>query len=171
MVSAALALLETSTGALVSALRPTASLVAENLSLRQQLAVLRVGRRPRLHPIDRAFWVVLSRVRSRWVDVLAIVKPATVIGWHRPCWLLFPSALTRRAGSRGADSRVRGRLRYLPSVSGTRGTQLGPWLVTRGPPRNSRSARAVSCLMGGATAFYLPDAKPPTTASRTASIG
>ena len=55
MVSAALALLETSTGALVSALRPKASLVAENLSLRQQLAVLRVGRRPRLHPIDRAF--------------------------------------------------------------------------------------------------------------------
>jgi hypothetical protein len=68
-----LALLEALVGALVSAMRPRASLVAENLALRQQLAVLRVGRRPRLRSIDRAFWVVLSRVWSRWVDVLAVV--------------------------------------------------------------------------------------------------
>jgi putative transposase len=52
--------------------------------LRQQLAVLTRARPPpHLRPIDRAFWVVVSRVRSRWVDALAIVKPATVVGWHR----------------------------------------------------------------------------------------
>jgi putative transposase len=70
-------------GALASAFRSRAGLVAENLALRQQLAALRVGRRPRLQPIDRAFWVVFSRAWSRWVEVLAIVKPATVVGWHR----------------------------------------------------------------------------------------
>src|ERR1019366_6963580 len=51
------------------------ALVAENLALRQQLAALVRGRpRPRLGPIDRAFWVVLARTWSRWADVLAIVK-------------------------------------------------------------------------------------------------
>ncbi len=82
--------LEAIVGALVSAFRSRANLVAENLVLRQQLAVLKVGRRPQLTPVDRAFWVVVSRVWSRWVDALAIVKPATVIASHRrgyaKCW-------------------------------------------------------------------------------------
>src|ERR1019366_9083079 len=61
-------------GALLAARRPRASLVAENLVLRQQLAILRrANPRPRLRPIDRAFWVVVSRVWSRWADSLAIV--------------------------------------------------------------------------------------------------
>ena len=70
-------------GAARSAFRSRSSLIAENLALRQQLAVLHARRRPRLRPVDRAFWVVLSRVWSRWADVLAIVRPATVIEWHR----------------------------------------------------------------------------------------
>ena len=77
------ALLEAIIGAVLAALRPRANLVAENLALRQQLAVLRrQTSRPQLRPVDRAFWVVLSRAWSRWADALAIVKPATVIGWH-----------------------------------------------------------------------------------------
>ena len=32
---------------------------------------------------DRAFWFVLSRLWSRWADVLVIVKPDTVVRWHR----------------------------------------------------------------------------------------
>jgi hypothetical protein len=43
--------------------------------LRQQLAVLRVGRRPRLRPIDRAFWIVLSRVWLRQADERGDVFP------------------------------------------------------------------------------------------------
>ncbi len=79
-----LALLEAIVGAVCAAFRPRASLVAENLALRQQVTVLqRRTARPRLTPIDRAFWVVLSRIWSRWTDVLAIVKPATVTSWHR----------------------------------------------------------------------------------------
>jgi putative transposase len=71
-------------GAFRSAFRPRASLVAENLALRQQLAVLRrKTKRPQLAPLDRAFWVVLSRIWSRWAETLTIVKPETVIGWHR----------------------------------------------------------------------------------------
>ena len=83
MVGRMFGLLGAVVGAAVAAFRSRSSLVLENLALRQQLAVLRVGRRPLLRPIDRAFWVVLSRLWSRWVDVIAIVKPATVIAWHR----------------------------------------------------------------------------------------
>jgi transposase InsO family protein len=83
-------------GSLGCALRSRASLVAENLALRQQLAALRVGRRPRLGPIDRAFWVALSRVWSRWQDVVAIVKPATVVAWHRRGFARFWTWKSRR---------------------------------------------------------------------------
>ena len=56
----------------------------ENLSLRQQLAVLgRRAKRSKLTGIDRAFWVALSRLWPRWKGALMLVKPATVIGWHR----------------------------------------------------------------------------------------
>ncbi len=61
-----------------------ADLVAENLALRQQLIVLRrrTGR-PRLLKRDRIFWLWLARFWSRWRDCLVVVKPETVIRWHR----------------------------------------------------------------------------------------
>jgi putative transposase len=83
----------------LAALRPRASLVAENLALRQQLAVLRrQTSRPPLRPVDRAFWVVLSRVWSRWADVLALVKPATVIAWYRSGFARFWAYKSQRPG-------------------------------------------------------------------------
>jgi len=48
-------------------LLPRAALAAENLALRQQLAVLQVSaKRPRLRRRDRLFWVWLSRLWSGW---------------------------------------------------------------------------------------------------------
>jgi putative transposase len=86
-------------GALVAAFRPRASLVIEILVLRQQLAVLKRHRpRPPLRPVDRAFWVVVSRVWSRWADALAVVKPATVIAWHRRGFARFWAWKSRRIG-------------------------------------------------------------------------
>jgi len=94
-----LALLEAVVGALLAALRPRASLVAENLVLRQQLAILRRATpRPRLRPIDRALWVVVCRLWSRWSDALAIVRPATVIVWHRRGFARFWAWKSRRVG-------------------------------------------------------------------------
>jgi transposase InsO family protein len=77
-------------GALRSALRTRAELALENLALRQQLANLRyTSGRPRIRMADRAFWLVLSRRWSRWADVLVIVKPDTVVRWHRAGFRLF----------------------------------------------------------------------------------
>ena len=54
------------------------------LALRQQLATYAHRHpRPRLSPLDRAFWVVLSRFWPRWRSALIVVQPETVIRWHR----------------------------------------------------------------------------------------
>src|SRR5262245_60857990 len=54
------------------------------LALRQQLeAYTRRQRRPRLSPLDRAFWVALVRLWPQWKKSLVIVKPDTVVRWHR----------------------------------------------------------------------------------------
>ena len=77
-------------GALRSAIRIRADLALENLALRQQLANLRsTSSRPRLRKSDRAFWLVLSRLWSRRAEVLIVVKPDTVVRWHRAGFRLF----------------------------------------------------------------------------------
>jgi len=54
------------------------------LTLRQQLAVYAQKRpRPKLSPLDRAFWVALSRLWPRWKYHLVVVRPETVVRWHR----------------------------------------------------------------------------------------
>ena len=54
------------------------------LALRQQLAVYAHRHpRPRLSPLDRAFWVAFSRFWPRWRTALVVVQPETVIRWHR----------------------------------------------------------------------------------------
>jgi putative transposase len=62
----------------------------ENLALRHQLQVLhRGGRRPRLNNRDRAFWVILSQIWSEWRRPLLMVRPDTVIRWHRAGFRLY----------------------------------------------------------------------------------
>jgi hypothetical protein len=60
-------------------------LALENLALHHQLHVaLRTNPRPRLRHSDRIFWVWLRRLwPSGWRLHLAMVRPETVIGWHR----------------------------------------------------------------------------------------
>jgi putative transposase len=71
-------------------LRNRLELAAENLALRQQLAVLRGKvKRPRLRRRDRIFWAILSRVWSNWRSALLIVRPDTVVRWHRQGFKLF----------------------------------------------------------------------------------
>ena len=61
-----------------------ALLVAENMCLRQQLLVLQRGRsRPLLDDADRRFWILASRWFPGWRESLLVVKPETVLGWHR----------------------------------------------------------------------------------------
>jgi len=71
-------------------LRPNRDLLLENLALRQQINVLRRNHpKPPFSTWDRVFWVTLSRIWSGWRRPLTLVKPQTVIHWHRMGWRLF----------------------------------------------------------------------------------
>jgi hypothetical protein len=66
--------------------RTRAVLQAEIIALRHLLLVLQRsyrGRRLRLQTSDRLLLVWLSRLWTGWRSVLLIVKPETVIAWHR----------------------------------------------------------------------------------------
>lgn len=69
---------------------PRAVLVAENLLLRQQVIVLRRrAARPRLRALDRWLIGALAGGFRRLLDAIVVVKPDTVIRWHRAGWRLF----------------------------------------------------------------------------------
>src|ERR1700736_5583684 len=87
-------------------LKERRDLSLENLALRQQLVVLKRSQtRLKIKQQDRAFWSWLSRTWSGWRQTLIIVKPATVIGWHRRGFKLYWTKLSqRRVGGRPAVS-------------------------------------------------------------------
>ena len=79
------------------AFRSRVTLELENVALRHQLNVLkRSVKRPRLTPADRYLWVLLARVWKNWRSALAIVRPETVIAWHRKGFRLFWTWKVRR---------------------------------------------------------------------------
>ena len=96
-------------------LRPRAALAAENLALRQQLAVLQVSMtRPRLRKRDRIFWVWLSRLWSGWRSCLLIVKPETVIRWHREGFRLYWRSKSRKKlGRPKTEAEIRAIIRRM----------------------------------------------------------
>src|SRR5262245_1916146 len=80
-----------------STLEERRNLALENLALRQQLAVLRrTQKRPAIRVKDRVFWIWLSRIWREWRESLVIVKPETVVGWHRKSFRLYWTKLSRR---------------------------------------------------------------------------
>jgi putative transposase len=93
----ALSALHVLAGAASSALKSRATLQLENLALRHQLGVLRRSvKRPHLTSADRLFWTWLCEVWSDWRSSLMIVKPETVIAWHRKGFRLFWTWKVRR---------------------------------------------------------------------------
>ncbi len=66
------------------------NLVLENLALRQQLVVQqRSIKRTKLRNQDRFFWYMLSQLWNDWKSTLFIVKPETVVKWHRQGFKLY----------------------------------------------------------------------------------
>src|SRR5712671_3595113 len=81
MMSAFLSVLQT----LRTSTHSRATLQLEILALRHQLQVLQRtrSRRLRLTRTDRSLWGLLSSIWTGWRTALVIVKPETVIAWHR----------------------------------------------------------------------------------------
>ena len=138
-------------------LRPRHDLVAENLLLRHQLAVLtrptRTRPRARLHIWDKLLWVLARRWCASWREHLSFVTPDTVVRWHRQGWRLFWRWKSRSRGGRPhlsaevqeliatmsrenrlwGTERIRGELLKLGIAVGNRSIRRYRW---RGPARS-----------------------------------
>src|SRR5271157_568223 len=69
-----------------------AHLQAEVLALRHQLLVLKrqcAGRRVHFQTSDRVLWSWLSRLWPGWRQGLLLVRPETVVRWHRQGFRLY----------------------------------------------------------------------------------
>jgi hypothetical protein len=84
---------------LVDLMRARATLEAEIWVLRQQINVLRraAPRRQSFGVFDRLIFVGLYRLFPKACDALAIVKPDTIIRWHRAGLCVVPVRASLRA--------------------------------------------------------------------------
>src|SRR6478752_10274340 len=162
--------------------RPTA-LAAENLFLRKQLALFR-EREKKAMPTTPADRFVLSKL-AHWFDwrsALLIVKPATLIGWHRNAFRLFWRWKSRPVGRPPVTAEVRNLIRRLAAENPTWGEQriadelwlklqirLSPRTVAkysqqRPGPRRSRDQRWSTFVKNHAHAIVACDFLPVVTA-------
>src|SRR5258706_13478482 len=65
-------------------MRPKPELVLENALLRQQVIILQRGvKRPKVTNTDRRLLVLLAGQLHAWHQALVVVKPETLLAWHR----------------------------------------------------------------------------------------
>jgi hypothetical protein len=80
------------------------SIEIENQALRSQLALFQQQvlnlKIPKPHPTPafRQLWVMISKLCPNWKSFLMIIKPETVIGWHRTAFRFY---WTRKSKPRG----------------------------------------------------------------------
>jgi hypothetical protein len=99
--------------ALVGWFRSRAALEAEILVLRHQLNILRCScpKRVTASSIDRLLFVGLYRLAPEVLDALKIIRPATLLHWHRAGFRAYWRWKSRPLGGRtvGTSGHSRGR--------------------------------------------------------------
>ncbi len=91
-------------------------LEAENLFLRHQLniALRRAPQRLRLYGIDRALLIWMTRIWPNLLDISQVVKPETILRWHRSGFKVFWRGKSRnRAGRPKVDRGLRDLIRRM----------------------------------------------------------
>ena len=96
-------------------IRSRASLKLELVSLRHQVSVLRRQHkgRIRLFSTDRLLWVWLYRVWPQVFNAMVLVKPATVVQWHRRGFQLYWRWRSRRLGRPKMSTEIRDLIRRI----------------------------------------------------------
>jgi putative transposase len=94
--------------------RSRAKLELEVIALHHQLAVLRRQRPGRAHlsALDRLLWTWLYRVWPPCLNILVLVKPATVVQWHRQGFRLY-WRWRSRSGRPSIDREIRDLIRQM----------------------------------------------------------
>jgi len=109
------ALLASIVSALIFSFRSRLALQAEILALRHQLNVLQRSActRRKLRTPDRVLWVWLSQLWPDWRSALLIVKPDTVIRWHRQGFRSYWRWQNRHLGRPDAGREIRELIRRM----------------------------------------------------------
>src|SRR5271166_5628204 len=120
-------------GALRGLLWRRAELHAEVIALRHQLLVLerqRTGRRVHFRTVDRILWAALSRCWPGWRQALVLVRPATVIRWHRQGFRLYWrwKSRSRSPGRPTIEAEIRDLILEMHRANPTWGASLGELL-------------------------------------------
>ena len=99
--------------------RSRTSLELELVALRHQVIVLRRQRpgQPRLFSTDRLLWVWLYRLWPQVLDAMVLVKPATVVQWHRQGFRLYWRRRSRHLGRPGVSREIRDLIRTMSQAN------------------------------------------------------
>src|SRR5262245_43800990 len=126
-------------------MRSHAQLAAENLFLRKQLA-LYLARRVKARRADNATRITLAALSRfvKWRDLLTVVKPETLIRWHRKGFRLFwrwksrapgrppiPMDLRQLIAAMAAENRTWGEERIAAELLVKLGIRVSPRTVRR----------------------------------------
>lgn len=146
---------------LASSLRTRASLQLEILALRHQLGILHrtERRRLRLRTSDRFLWALLLRFWADWRKALVIVRPETVIGWHRRGFRFYWNWKSRRRiGRPGIPKEIREMIREMSAMN-----------VLWGAPRLHGELLKLGIDVSQATVakYMVKHRKPPSQTWRT----
>jgi hypothetical protein len=120
-------------GTVIDLLRSRATLEAEILMLRQQINVLRRAnpKRLRFASIDRLILGGICRLFPKMYDTLAIVRPDTVIRWHRAGFRLYWRwGSRRRCGRPTVSLEIRRLIREMSIVNPLWGAP-NPWRASQ----------------------------------------
>jgi hypothetical protein len=137
--------------------RSRASLELELVALRHQVTVLR-RQRPgqlRLFATDRLLWVWLYRVWPQVLNATVLVKPATVVQWHRKGFRLYWRWRSRRRGRPKMSTEIRVLIRRMSLANPLWGAP--PASTANCSSSASRSARprsADTCRGGPKSCLY-----------------
>lgn len=104
---------------LASTFQTRAAQQAEIAALRHQIAVLQRSspRRLRLTQPDRLLWILLSRLWPGWRRSVYIVKPDTVIRWHRTAFARYWKS-RRRPGRPSVTAAIRELIQRMSRANG-----------------------------------------------------
>src|SRR6266511_6470006 len=108
-------ILSTVVSILAFRLRSRASLELELIALRHEVTVLRRQHpgRIRLFSTDRLLWVWLYRVWPQVLNAMVLVKPATVVQWHRKGVGVYWRWRSRRLGRPKMSTEIRDLIRQM----------------------------------------------------------
>ena len=134
--------------------RSRAALHLEMLALRHQIQILERSRQPRvrLTAADRLLWIWFSRIWPEWRAALVIVKPETVIAWHRQGFRWYWTWKSRRRPGRpSVPADVRALIRTMSDANPL-------W----GAPRIHGELRKLGIAVSQSTvAKYMGHRRPP----------